>query len=127
MDSYRPGRTIDVVPREDWAFLEQLRLYFETGRHFFVHANYFPNRPIDQQDTQTMLWMPLEGRDVPGRHYSGKTAIVGHSCRRDGRILDLGHVKCIDTGCGHGGLLTALDVTSGRVWQVTEDGEPKVP
>jgi len=34
----------------------------------------------------------------------------------------LGYLKCIDTGCGHGGLLTALDVTTGRIWQVTEDG-----
>ena len=70
-----------------------------------------------------MLWRPLEGNDLPGPHYSGKVAIVGHTPAKNGRILDLGHLKCIDTGCGHGGLLTALDVTSGRIWQVTESGD----
>ncbi len=37
-------------------------------------------------------------------------------------ILDLGYLKCIDTGCGFGGLLTALDVASGRTWQADEAG-----
>jgi len=111
-----------LVPKQHWAFLERLPLAFETERHFFLHANYYPNRPINEQDTQTALWLPLEGNDIPGRHYSGKTAILGHTPQNDGKILDLGHLVCIDTGCGHGGLLTALDVDSGRIWQVDEQG-----
>lgn len=38
------------------------------------------------------------------------------------KILDMGHLVCIDTGCGFGGLLTALDVARGRIWQVDESG-----
>ena len=122
LDSYGPGRSVELVPWEHWAFLKKLRLYYETEGHFFVHANYYPNRPFQEQDTQTLLWRPLEGSDVPGRHYSGKTAIVGHSPQMNGKILDLNHLVCIDTGCGHGGPLTALDITSGRIWQVDETG-----
>jgi serine/threonine protein phosphatase 1 len=122
LDSYGPGRTMSLVPWEHWAFPKRLRLYYESDQHFFVHANYFPNRPLSEQDSQTVLWRPLESNDLPGRHYSGKTAIVGHTPATNGQILDVGHLKCIDTGCGHGGLLTALDVTGGRLWQVTEDG-----
>ena len=39
-----------------------------------------------------------------------------------GQILDLPHLKCIDTGCGYSGLLTALEIASGRIWQVDERG-----
>jgi 2-polyprenyl-3-methyl-5-hydroxy-6-metoxy-1,4-benzoquinol methylase len=53
---------------------------------------------------------------------NGQIAIVGHTVQRTGRILDLPHLKCIDTGCGHGGLLTAMHVESGQVWQVNEAG-----
>ena len=106
LESYGPDETLRLVPRQHWAFLERLPLVFETEQHFFVHANYFPNRPINEQDSQTVLWRPLESNDIPGRHYSGKTAIVGHTPQNSGQILDLGHLKCIDTGCGHGGWLT---------------------
>lgn len=122
LDSYGPGRNMNLVSQEHWAFLERLRLYHESDHYFFVHANYFPNRPFQEQDSQTVLWRPLDNNDLPGRHYSGKTSVVGHTPQKDKRILDLGHLKCIDTGCGHGGLLTALDVTTGKVWQASENG-----
>lgn len=122
LNSYGAGRTTSLVPWGHWNFLKRLRLYYESDHHFFVHANYFPNRPFPEQDSQTVPWRSWEGNDLPGPHYSGKMAIVGHTPGKGGCILNLGHLKCIDTGCGHGGLLTALDVTGGRLCQVTEDG-----
>ena len=120
LDCYGPGRATTNIPREHWEFLRELPLYYETDGHFFCHANYAPNQPWSQQSAQVLLWLDLG--DLPARHYSGKTAIVGHTPQKGGKLLDLGYLKCIDTGCGHGGLLTALDVTTGRIWQVTEDG-----
>ena len=69
----------------------------------------------------TLRWQPVR-HSVPGPHVSGKTVIVGHSSRKDGEILDLGHVKVIDTYCYGGGWLTALDVETGEVWQAGRDG-----
>ncbi len=125
LESYGPDQSLRLVPRQHWDFLARLPLAFETERHFFLHANYDPTRPIDEQDSSTVLWRPLEGNDIPGRHYSGKTAILGHTPQKDGKILDLGHLVCLDTGCGHGGLLTALDVDRGQIWQVDEFGSVK--
>jgi serine/threonine protein phosphatase 1 len=58
-----------------------------------------------------------------GRHYSGKVFVVGHTPQPDGRILDVGFVRCIDTGCCEGGWLTALEVTADAVWQANQAGE----
>ena len=52
----------------------------------------------------------------------GQNPVVGHTPQIDGSVLNLGHLVCIDTGCGFGGLLTAFDVGSGQVWQVDESG-----
>ncbi len=123
LDSYGPGRNMSLVPWSHWDFLKRLRPWYETERHFFVHANYQPDRPLDKQDTSTLLWELLD-KDKPSKpHCLGKIAVVGHTPQKYGRILDLGHIVCIDTNCGEGGLLTALDVGSGQIWQVTEEGK----
>ena len=121
LDSY--GQNVDVkqIPWEHIRFLESLPLYFETDTHFFVHANYAPKLPLDRQSSADLLWRPLD--EIPSPHFSGKTAIVGHTPQPNGQILDLDYLKCVETGCGFGGLLTALDVTSGQIWQVAENGK----
>jgi len=101
-----------------WAFLDGLRLFLETDTHFFIHANYAPNWRLKDHDSNTALWLPLS--DIPGPHYSGKIAVLGHTPQPDGDVLTLPHLVCIDTGCGFGGPLTALDYESGRVWQVDD-------
>lgn len=111
---------LGVIPDRHWRFLEQLPLVHEMDTHFFIHANYAANWPLAQHDSRTALWLDL--RDLPGPHFSGKTAVVGHTPQMDGCILDAGHLLCIDTGCGFGGWLTALEVVSGEIWQVSEQG-----
>lgn len=119
LDSYGVSCGIDSVPEEHVAFLRSCRLYFETERHFFVHASYRPQLPLDQQDKVALLWLSLLDY-IPGPHCSGKIAVVGHTPQK--AILNVGHLIDIDTGCCFGGLLTALDVESGQVWQVDEAG-----
>ena len=75
-----------------------------------------------EQPVGMLRWESL--RDMtPGPHDSGKTVIVGHTSQKGGEILDLGHLKCIDTYCYGGGWLTALDVKTGEVWQADRDGK----
>lgn len=109
------------VPSEHLDFLRGCRLFHETERHLFVHANYDADRPLAEQSTDELLWPSLRAR-VPRRHISGKTAIVGHTAQKTGQVLDLGHLTCIDTYIYGDGYLTALEVDGGRLWQVDAQG-----
>jgi serine/threonine protein phosphatase 1 len=114
-------KTPREVPAEHIAFLRRCVSYLETERHFFVHASYVPDLPLEAQPLDTLRWSSIR-RNLPGPHRSGKTAVLGHTAQRDGRILDLGYLICLDTCCYCGNCLTAMDITSGEVWQATPEG-----
>lgn len=118
--SYGVSNPADVC-REHLDFLAGCKLAFETERHFFVHANYEADVPLDRMPRSVLLWESLKGH-VPGPHVSAKTAILGHTSQKSGEVLDLGHLRCIDTWCYGDGWLTAMDVASGRVWQADKSG-----
>ncbi|QEG39883.1 metallophosphoesterase family protein [Roseimaritima ulvae] len=121
LDSYGFCGDLDVIPESHHQFFDSLRDYHETPTHLFTHAAYDPGLPLDQQSTQMLRWHSL--RDgVPDPHTSGKVAVVGHTANKDGEILDLGHLVCIDTYCYGGGWLTALDVDSGQLWKANDAG-----
>ncbi len=127
VESYRDadGKFFPVPPQH----IDFIRTWgdcFETDTHFFVHASYEAERPLAQQHWQTMRWQSLKF-GVPDPHESGKIAIVGHTSLKNGEILDLGYLVCIDTYCWGGGWLTALDAVSGQTWQVDRDGRLRQP
>jgi serine/threonine protein phosphatase 1 len=122
LDSYGPGRDLSLIPDEHFEFLEGCLDYFETATHIFVHANYFPDISMAEQEVGMLRWESLR-ETTPGPHESGKTVIVGHTSQKTGEILDLGHLVCIDTYCHGGGWLTALDVLTGEVWRADQRGE----
>ncbi|CAN5896705.1 metallophosphoesterase family protein [soil metagenome] len=121
LDSYGTGRDLHLIPEAHFEFLSGCRNYYETDTHIFLHANYYPDLPMDQQDAMILRWESLRGM-TPGPHDSGKIVIAGHSSQKSGEVLDLGHLLCIDTYCYGGGWLTALEVRSGQTWQVNPVG-----
>jgi serine/threonine protein phosphatase 1 len=111
----------DAVWPTHLEFLARCPLAFDTEKHFFVHANYRADMPLDHLPREVLLWESLK-RHVPGPHFSGKTAIIGHTAQKSGAMLDLGYLKCIDTWCYGDGCLTALDVETGQLWQANQQG-----
>ncbi len=111
----------ETIPQNHIEFLEDCLLYYETEKHIFLHATYDPALPLDRQTLQMLLWDKIRPTP-PGPHCSGKTVIVGHTAQRNGEILDLGYLKCIDTCCYGEGWLTAMDVQSGQIWQADKAG-----
>ncbi len=120
----RSYKTTDVrkIPARHIDFLRRCKLFHETKTHIFIHGSYLPNLPMVEQPRQTLLWGKMRPQP-PAKHRSGKTVIVGHTAQRDGKILDAGHLLCIDTCCYGDGWLTALDVKTGNVWQANRQGK----
>ncbi len=121
LDSYGFNGSLDFLPADHEAFFDSLGDYFECDGYFFTHAAYDPDEALDQQSPDMLRWYSLtEG--LPAAHRNGKTAVVGHTANRNGEILDIGHLICIDTYCYGGGWLTAVDLTKRHYWQVSEKG-----
>ena len=121
LSSYGVGRP-EAIPEHHIEFLEDCLLYHETEEHIFLHGSYDPALSIERQPLRTLIWGRLRPTP-PASHCSGKTVIVGHTAQRNGEILDLGYLKCIDTCCYGEGWLTALDVQTGQVWQADKAGK----
>ncbi|MBA62460.1 MAG: serine/threonine protein phosphatase [Planctomycetaceae bacterium] len=118
LDSY--GGDLSAIPDRHLEFIDNCLLFHETNDHLFVHANYLPTIPLDQQDPQILLWTHLTELQ-PKPHVSGKRVFVGHTPQKNGRILDYGHLICLDTFCFGNGILTAMDIHSNDIWQT--DGQ----
>ena len=112
------------IPEQHVAFLRACASWYETDGHFFVHASYQPRKPLKKQPTDVLRWASLREK-LPGPHRSRKVAICGHTSQKDGEILDLGYLKCIDTYVYGDGWLTALEVNTGQVWQADKQGRKR--
>lgn len=119
LDSYGDSGRLSLIPSAHWRFLESCVAYYETPTHFFVHANYDSNLPLDRQSGRTLRWLSLHDH-LPPPHASGKIAVVGHTPQAE--VLNVGHLIALDTNCCDGGWLSALDVGTGQLWQADERG-----
>jgi serine/threonine protein phosphatase 1 len=122
LDSYGEGAGVAALDPADVEYLRSWGDVYETETHFFAHGNYLPDRPLERQPWRDLRWQSLKWH-TPQAHSSGKTAVLGHTSQKNGEILNLGHIVCIDTYCHGGYWLTALDAATGRVWQSNEAGE----
>ena len=116
------GRVPEGIPPEHLELLRGCVPWYESDRHFFLHGSYLAPLPLAQQRLDVLCWGSLKFCE-PGPHCSGKTAIVGHTAQRNGEILELGYLRCIDTCCYGDGWLTALEVETGQLWQADKTGK----
>jgi len=116
--SYGDDLSMANIPDAHWEFLERCTPSFETENHLFVHADYCWYLPLDRQSSLDLRWSSITESE-PKPHMSGKTVVLGHT---PGSVRDFGFYCCIDTGCGLGGVLTAMDVRTKQCWQASEQG-----
>jgi serine/threonine protein phosphatase 1 len=121
LDSYHFDGDLNVIPDSHRDFLNRCLDYYETEQHFFVHGNYLADVPLAELDPEVLRWRSLAVW-TPPPHQNGKIAVLGHTPEKSGEILDLGYLKCLDTFCYGGKWLTALEVTSGQLWQANQEG-----
>ena len=116
------GGTTENIPQHHLTFLNHCLKFYETESHIFLHANYVPDLPLQQQPDRIIFWEHIK-ETVPAPHQSGKTVVVGHTPQVEGNVRNLGHLQIIDTFCYGDGWLTALDVDSGKIWQTNNTGD----
>lgn len=121
LESYGFDGDLSFLPAEHREFFDSLGDFFVHDDYFFTHAAYDPQLELDQQPIELLRWHSLRA-GIPDPHFSGKTAVVGHTASDDGSILDVGHLICLDTNCYGGGFLTAMEFPSKQVWQSKPDG-----
>jgi serine/threonine protein phosphatase 1 len=117
----QPGTLADV-PETHWEWLERCQDWYETEQYFFVHANAYPDLPLEEQPSYMLHWEHLRSARL---HCSGKVMICGHTQQRSGKPLHLGCAICIDTWAYGDGWLTCLDTDTGQYWQANQRGETR--
>lgn len=121
LDSYGGDHTCAAM-EEHIDFIRTWGDYSETPSHFFAHGNYVPSKPLSEQPWHLMRWESLR-ETTPAVHCSGKTAVLGHTSQKSGKVLNLGYLVCIDTYCHGGGWLTAYEPETGKLWQANNQGQ----
>ena len=88
------------------SFFDSLQLYYKTEKYFFVHAGVRPNKPLEEQEREDLLW--IRDNFIKYKHILPQKVIFGHTPFYEPYIEDdkIG----INTGCGieEEGYLTAF-------------------
>ena len=94
------------LPRDHVEWLRSLRLSYDDGRRFFVHAGIDPNKPLDAQDERDLLW--IREPFLRDRRDYGRLIVHGHTpLQTDARRICASNRLNLDTGAVFGGTLTA--------------------
>lgn len=101
------------VPENHMQFFKSLLPYYETDDYIFVHAGLRPDIPLEEQDTDDLIWIRYEF--IRSSHDFGKTVVFGHTPLS--RPLIESNKIGIDTGAVFGGSLTCVELPEVRIYQ----------
>lgn len=120
--SYGAGSTeavLKTIPLNHIQFLEEVcRNFYEDKDYIYVHGGIQSHLDPREESEERLHWSTLS-QALP--HLSGKAVICGHSAQKSGKIADLGHTICVDTGITSGGFLSCLNLDTREFVQVSAD------
>lgn len=93
------------IPEDHVNWLRRLPLFFDDGQRFFVHAGVHPDRPLDRQDEDDLLW--IRKPFLTSEKDYGRLVVHGHTPLTGGRPDLRANRLNLDTGAVFGGPLTA--------------------
>jgi serine/threonine protein phosphatase 1 len=111
---------MDEFPEAHLEFMRSCLRYHEMEKHIFLHANFDPSLPMEEQFDADLLWHHM--LKAPGRHISGKVIICGHTPQKSGFPTHYDTAICIDTDINRAGWLTCLEPATGQFWQARDAG-----
>jgi len=105
MATHKAARS--AIPEGHLRFIEETCvLMHHVGDYLFVHAGINPDRPLDDQDPDDLIWI----RDGFLNHRSDFGAIVVHGHTPVAEVEHHGNRIAVDTGAVFGGQLSCLIV-----------------
>ena len=115
-----PGEMVDAIPPAHFRFYCELESLLIVDHFIFVHAGLHPGRALNKQLDSDLYWIRDEFINVP--HEFEHTVIFGHTPHQD-IFAHLPYKIGIDTGLVFGNKLTCLELTEGKVFQITRGSE----
>jgi serine/threonine protein phosphatase 1 len=105
-------REAGELPRAHLDWMRSLRLSYDDGRRFFVHAGVDPEKPLDAQDEQALLW--IREPFLSDRRDYGRLIVHGHT-PLETAVPELRSNRLnLDTAAVYGGVLTAAVFDDGQ-------------
>lgn len=109
------------IPQEHIKFLRSGKPYHIIDKKVFTHGGFDPTKPIWENDYSYLAWDRelidfAKTHSVPG----WDKVFVGHSSTLSEGIdkpIKRNNLWMLDTGCGHCGRLTIMDVETEEYWQ----------
>ena len=116
------------MPQAHIDFFKKARAWIKSDKKLFVHGGFNPQRPIADQDLQTLVWdrdllTAARVKSLRGESYQFaecEEIYLGHTTTQTFRSLTplrFCNVWAMDTGAGWSGKLTIMDVSSKEFWQ----------
>ena len=130
----QPHKVINKIgiPLSHIKLLESAKPYHIEDDMIFVHGGFDDTLPINQNSIQTLTWdrnlirtaqqrLILNNSDKPNGTW--KKVFVGHTSTqffgKDTKPLKFNNLWCLDTGAGHLGKLTIMNIHTEEYWQST--------
>jgi len=111
LDSYERLRRFPP-PQDHLAFLNGLKIFWETEQYIFVHAGLRPGLPLEEQVPEDCLWIRREFME--SSYDWGKVVVFGHTPLSK-PLLTPSRIG-LDAGAVYGGQLVCCDVLQRALW-----------
>ena len=104
-----------LIPATHMDFIHNTEIYFETEHYFFAHGGIMPGVPFEEQKRGVLLWIRYQFIYYPTG--LDKIVVFGHTPQREVLLEDdkIG----IDTGAGYFKKLSAIDLFTKNIFQVS--------
>ena len=117
-----PQDILHLIPQAHLKFFQELRSYYVEKTFLCVHAGIHPNKPLDQQEEEEMLW--IRDEFILNRHILPYTVLFGHT-PQEKVLFHLPYKVGLDTGLVYGNLLSCLELKEKLLFQIAR-GKKKV-
>lgn len=97
-------KLLAIMPKEHMSFFKSLRLFYQLGDYYFVHAGVRPGVALDKQKADDLIWIREEF--LFSKKDFGKIVVHGHTITKNPK--ESTNRIGLDTGAFHTGVMTCL-------------------